>query len=178
MCSKHCYWLSYKELSVGYGKFLVHVGVSISNTNYYCIFSPRSRHVPIPYLVLLLELVIHVFLLYRVNLRLVSGNQCWKCWKRCTLDPIHSSIVWRNKAHHVISNSECNLPCTWRTSGTQFTLYQKFQMRQASFAVVFLLFMDNNRHPGIGTPWFTQANGFQETKLLDVNRLTTTFVGV
>ena len=40
--------------------------------------------------------------------------------QKCFLGPIHSSSVWWNKSHHILPYTECNPPCTWRTSGTLY----------------------------------------------------------
>ena len=46
-----------------------------------------------------------------------------KIGKKCTLGPIHSSSVWRNKTLTLTLTLTLNPPCSWSTCGTQSTLY-------------------------------------------------------
>ena len=100
-----------------------------------CLFYRRNMK-PFPELKVTLVfthllLVFWLHSLYSITLPVCLDQRCNsssfinnKNGKRCTLDPIiNSSSVWRNKAHHVLPNGDCNPPCTWwRISETESTL--------------------------------------------------------
>ena len=59
--------------------------------------------------------------------------------KKCTSGLIHSSSIWWNIAHHVLSNDEDNPLYTWRTSVTQSSLYPNVEYRCCSVKFLYVI---------------------------------------